>query len=148
MADRYGNRPLLLIGLVLQAIGLGWVAIIAQPGMSYTWLAVALGVAGVGISLCFPTVANAVVGSVPDSDMGIASGTNSSLREIGGVFGIAILASVFAHAGQYSSSQIFVDHFTKALWLGAAFSAIGIVAAAALPGRSRTEPDRIVASVS
>jgi MFS family permease len=103
--------------------------------MSYTWLAVALGVAGVGISLCFPTVANAVVGSVPASEMGIASGTNSALREIGGVFGIAILASVFAHSGVYGSPTIFIDHFKDAVWLGAAFSAVGILAAVALPPR-------------
>jgi EmrB/QacA subfamily drug resistance transporter len=140
LADRFGNRPFMLIGLGLQAIGLGWVAAIAQPGMSYTWLGVALGIAGVGISLCFPTVANAVVGSVSPADMGIASGTNSSLREIGGVFGIAILAGVFSNPGVYASPDIFIDHFTNAVWLGAAFSAIGIIAAVALPGRRTSQP--------
>jgi EmrB/QacA subfamily drug resistance transporter len=140
LADRIGNRPLLLTGLALQAVGLGWIAAIASPGMSYTWLAVALGLAGIGISLCFPTVANAVVGSVPAAEMGIASGTNSALREIGGVFGIAILASVFAHSGVYSSPSAFIDHFTHAVWLGAAFSAVGILAAAAVPSRRPGEP--------
>jgi EmrB/QacA subfamily drug resistance transporter len=140
LADRIGNRPLLLAGLALQAAGLGWIAAIATPGMSYTWLAVALGVAGVGISLCFPTVANAVVGSVPPSEMGIASGTNSALREIGGVFGIAVLASVFAHTGVYTSPSVFIDHFKNAVWLGAAFSAVGILAAACLPKRGHVEP--------
>jgi len=140
LADRFGNRPFMLLGLALQAVGLGWVAAIAEPGMGYTWLGVALGIAGVGISLCFPTVANAVVGSVPPADMGIASGTNSSLREIGGVFGIAILAGVFANPGVYTSPTIFIDHFKNAVWLGAAFSAIGIIAAAALPGRGNLEP--------
>jgi EmrB/QacA subfamily drug resistance transporter len=134
VADRIGNKPVLLAGMVLQAIGLGWVAIIAEPGMSYTWLAVALGVAGVGISLCFPTVANAVIGSVTAPEVGIASGTNSSLREIGGVFGIAVLAAVFASPGVYDSAQSFVDHFTNAVWLGAVFSAIGILGVLALPG--------------
>jgi MFS family permease len=140
LADRIGNRPLLLTGLALQAVGLGWIAAIAKPGMSYAPLALALAVAGVGISLCFPTVANAVVGSVPPAEIGIASGTNSALREIGGVFGIAILASVFAHAGVYTSPSIFIDHFKDAVWLGAAFSAVGIIAAAALPARGRGAP--------
>jgi EmrB/QacA subfamily drug resistance transporter len=137
LADRFGGKPFMLVGLALQGVGLGWIAAIAAPGMSYTWLAVALGVAGVGISLCFPTVANAVVGSVPSSEMGIASGTNSALREIGGVFGVAILATVFANSGDYTSAQTFVHHFKHAAWLGAGFSAIGILAAAALPGRTR-----------
>jgi EmrB/QacA subfamily drug resistance transporter len=135
LADRVGNRPLLLVGLTLQAVGLGWIATIAQPGMSYGWLAMALAVAGIGISLCFPTVANAVVGSVPSSQVGIASGTNSALREVGGVFGVAILATVFAHPGVYSSASIFVEHFKDAVWVGAIFSAVGITAALALPGR-------------
>ena len=139
LADRYGNRPFMIVGLALQAVGLSWIAAIAQPGMSYTQLAVALGVAGVGISLCFPTVANAVVGSVPSEDMGIASGTNSSIREVGGVFGIAILAAIFANSGVYTSSAIFIDHFKHAVWVGAAFSAIGIIAAIALPRRTQLE---------
>ena len=136
LADRFGNKPFMLIGLTLQAAGLGWIAAIAEPGMGYTQLAVALGVAGVGISLCFPTVANAVVGSSPPSEMGIASGTNSAIREIGGVFGIAILATVFSHPGVYTSPATFIDHFKEAVWLGAAFSAIGVIAAAALPRRT------------
>jgi len=141
LADRFGNKPFMLLGLALQAIGLGWVAAIAKPGMGYPQLAVALGVAGIGISLCFPTVSNAVVGSVDGADMGMASGTNSSLREIGGVFGIAILATVFAHSGVYTAPSTFVDHFKDAVWLGAAFSAIGLIPAAVLPGRvSATEP--------
>jgi hypothetical protein len=71
--------------------------------------------------------------------MGIASGTNSALREIGGVFGIAILAAVFVHPGVYTSPSTFIEHFKDAVWLGAAFSAIGIVAAAALPRRRRAD---------
>lgn len=142
LADRFGNRPFLLAGLALQAVGLGWVAVVAEPGMSYLRLAVALGVAGVGISLCFPVVANAVVGAVAPSEMGIASGTNSALREIGGVFGIAILATVFAHRAVYTAPSVFVDHFKTAVWVGAAFSGVGIPAAATLPGRARFGPQQ------
>lgn len=142
LADRYGGKPFMLGGLALQAAGLGWIAAIAKPGMNYLPLAIALGVAGIGISLCFPTVANAVVGSVPPSEMGIASGTNSALRELGGVFGIAILAAVFVHPGVFTSPTTFIEHFKDAVWLGAAFSAIGIIAAALLPSRTHGEPGR------
>lgn len=135
LADRYGGKPFMVVGLALQAAGLGWIAAIARPGMSYTWLAVAFAVAGVGISMCFPTVAGAVVASVPSSEMGIASGTNSAVREIGGVFGVAVLATLFAGHGDYTSAHTFIQHFKHAVWLGAAFSAIGIFAAAALPNR-------------
>jgi EmrB/QacA subfamily drug resistance transporter len=133
LADRYGNRPFMAAGLGLQAIGLGWIAAAAEPGMGYAELAAALSVAGVGISLCFPTVANAVVGSVQPAEMGIASGTNSAVRAVGGVFGVAVLAAVFAQPGAYASPQAFIVGFTDAIWVAAAFSAVGIVAALLLP---------------
>jgi EmrB/QacA subfamily drug resistance transporter len=138
LADRHGNRPFMALGLALQAIGLGWVALIAEPGMGYGQLAIALTVAGVGLSMCFPTVANAVMGSVPLSEAGVASGANSMVRELGGVLGIAVLASVFARQGVYESPQAFIDGFTQALWVGVGLSAVGAAAAAMLaPGRRR-----------
>src|SRR2546423_2329321 len=129
LADRYGNRLFMAIGLALQALGLAWVALIAKPGMGYVELGVALTVAGVGISMCFPSVANAVMGSVPAAEAGVASGTNSALRELGGVLGVAVLAAVFAHHGVYGSPQAFIDRFSPALLVGAGFSAVGVVAA-------------------
>jgi EmrB/QacA subfamily drug resistance transporter len=139
LADRFGNRPFMTLGLVLQAVGLGWVALIAKPGMGYLQLGVALTVAGVGTSLCFPTVANAVASSVPLREIGVASGTNNAVRELGGVFGVAVLAAVFTHRGVYGSPQAFVDGFGPALWVAAGFSALGIVAALLSPGRLRPE---------
>jgi EmrB/QacA subfamily drug resistance transporter len=135
LADRFGNRPFMVLGLVLQAVGYGWIALIAQPGMGELELAAAFTVAGIGTSLCFPTVANAVLASVPPQEAGIASGTNSALRELGGVFGVAVLAAVFSRSGVYQSPRAFVDGFTQALWLGAGLSALGIVAALVTPGR-------------
>jgi EmrB/QacA subfamily drug resistance transporter len=139
LADRFGNRPFMIIGLTMQAIGLGWVALIAAPDINYLELGIALTVAGVGTSFCFPTVANAVMGSVPPEEAGVASGTNSSLRELGGVFGVAVLAAVFTRHGVYASPQAFVDGFKPALLVGAALTAVGIIAAVLAPRRSQTE---------
>jgi EmrB/QacA subfamily drug resistance transporter len=139
LADRYGNRPFMALGLAMQAIGLGWVAIIARPGMPYLELGVALTVAGIGTSMCFPTVANAVVGSVPLSQVGVASGVNSAIRELGGVCGVAVLAAVFTHAGVYSSPQAFTDRFSLALWVGVGLSAAGVIPALLAPGRKPIE---------
>jgi EmrB/QacA subfamily drug resistance transporter len=137
LADRYGNRPFMALGMALQAVGIGWIALIATPGVDYMELGVALTVAGIGISMVFPTVASAVMSSVPLAEAGVASGTNSALRELGGVFGVAVLASVFARQGVYGSSSVFVDGFTRALWVAAGFSTVGIIAALLVPGRRR-----------
>jgi len=139
LAHRYGDRPFMAVGMALQAIGLGWVALVARADMGYLELGVALTIAGVGTSMCFPTVANAVVSSVPPEEVGIASGTNSTLRELGGVFGVAVLAAVFTHQGVYASPAAFIDRFQLALWVAVGFSAIGIVAALLAPGRPRHE---------
>jgi len=139
LADRYGNRPFMVLGMAMQAVGLAWVALIASPDVGYLQLGIALTVAGVGTSLCFPTVANSVMSSVPLQEAGVASGTNSSLRELGGVFGVAVLAAIFTRHGVYASPQTFVDGFQPALVVGSALTAVGIVAALLTPGRPRSE---------
>jgi EmrB/QacA subfamily drug resistance transporter len=143
LADRYGNRPFMALGLSLQALGLGWVTLIAKPDMGYLQLGVALTVAGVGTSMCFPTVANAVAQSVPLEEIGVASGTNSAVRELGGVFGVAVLAAVFTHGGVYSSPQAFIHRFDAALLVGVGLSAIGIAWALFSPGRLRRQADAV-----
>jgi EmrB/QacA subfamily drug resistance transporter len=135
LADRYGNRIFMALGLALQAAGLAWVAAIATPTVGYAELGVALTIAGIGTSMTFPTVSNAIMSSVPPAEAGVASGTNSALRELGGVFGVATLAAVFAHQGAYGTPQQFTDGFSAALWLGVALSALGVVAALIAPRR-------------
>jgi EmrB/QacA subfamily drug resistance transporter len=144
LADRFGNRPFMVIGLLLQTIGLAWIAAVAAAHLGYAELGGALGVAGVGIGLVFPTVSNEAVGTVPPEEVGVASGTNSALRELGGVFGVAVLASVFARPGVYTSPAVFVEGFKAALSVGAAFSAAGALAAAS--SIRRRQPARATAS--
>jgi EmrB/QacA subfamily drug resistance transporter len=141
VADRIGNRPFMVVGLAMQAIGLGWIAAVATAHLSYAQLGPAFAIAGVGIGMVFPTVANAVLGSVPLAEAGVASGTNSTIRELGGVLGVAVLAAAFARRGVYGSPQLFVQGFSPALWVGVGLTVVGALAAALYPGRDRkTEP--------
>jgi MFS family permease len=135
LADRFGNRPFMLAGLVLQASGLGWLVAVTHPGVSYGILVAPLIVAGVGISMCFPTVANAVTASVPVGDVGVAAGTNNALNALGGVFGVAIMAAVFAAHGSYSSSASFIAGFRPAEAVAAAVAGAGVIAAALAPSK-------------
>jgi EmrB/QacA subfamily drug resistance transporter len=135
LADRFGNRPFMFVGLLLQGGGLAWVAAVVEPGVGYGNLVAPLIVAGVGISMCFPTVANLVVGSVPLEDAGVAAGTNNAVREMGSVFGVAIVAAVFAGAGSYASPESFIEGFTPALWVAAAVAVGGTLAAALAPAK-------------
>jgi EmrB/QacA subfamily drug resistance transporter len=141
LADRYGERPFMVGGLLLQAAGLAWIALIAEADLSYGQLVAPLIVAGVGVSMAIPSAQNSVVGSVAEDAIGKAAGANSMMRELGGVFGIAVTVAVFAGAGGYASTQAFTDGFTAAISVAVALSLAGAAAGAALPRRAaRAEP--------
>jgi MFS family permease len=135
LSDRYGERPFMVGGLVLQAIGMGWIALIAGPGLTYGELVLPLVVAGVGVSMAIPAAQTSVVGSVSLEAVGKAAGANSMMRELGGVFGIAVVVAVFAGAGGYASAEAFTDGFAPAIGVAAAISLAGAAAGLALPGR-------------
>jgi EmrB/QacA subfamily drug resistance transporter len=139
LADRIGERPLMVAGLSLQAIGMAWLALIAEPGMAYAQILPPFIVAGVGVSMAIPAAQNSVVGSVAMEAIGKAAGANSMMRELGGVFGIAVAVAVFAAAGSYASPPAFLDGFTPAILVAAGLSVAGVVAALGLPGRRPAE---------
>jgi EmrB/QacA subfamily drug resistance transporter len=140
LTDRLGERPFMVGGLLLQAAGLTWVALVARPEMTYSELVLPLVVAGVGVSMAIPSAQNSVVGSVRDEAVGKAAGANSMMRELGGVFGIALAVAVFAGAGSYASPAAFTDGFVPAIGVAAALSLAGALTGLALPGRRTAAP--------
>jgi EmrB/QacA subfamily drug resistance transporter len=133
--SRVGERPLMVGGLALQAAGFGWVALIAKPGLSYPAMIMPMLLAGCGASMAMPATQNAVMGAVPLTLIGKASGTFNMLRQLGGAFGVAILAAVFSATGGYASERAFIDGFG---WAAAAAALLSLLAAAAglwVPGR-------------
>ena len=138
LVDRFGERRLMVAGLSLQALGMGWIALIADPGLTYSEFLPPSIVSGVGVSMAIPAAQNSVVGSFSIQDLGKAAGVNSMMRELGGVFGVAVAAAVFAGAGSFASPAAFLDWFAPAVAVLAAFSLVGAIVALALPGRSRT----------
>jgi len=139
LAARFGNRAVLLVGLVLQGCGLAWLAAAATEGGGYGRLVAPLVVAGVGISLCFPVIANAVTGSVAVADVGIASGVNKAVMELGTVFGVSVVSAVFAGLGGYTSTSDFYSGFRPAMYVAAGVALAGLLFAANLPGATSSE---------
>jgi EmrB/QacA subfamily drug resistance transporter len=137
LTDRIGERPLMVTGLLIQAAGTIWIAVIAGPDLAYSQLVVPMVVAGIGISMAIPSAQNSVLGSVAQEAVGKAAGTNSLMRELGGVFGIAIAVAVFAGAGSYASPQAFTDGFVPAVGVAAALALVGAIAGSFLPGHGQ-----------
>jgi EmrB/QacA subfamily drug resistance transporter len=135
LVDRFGERLFMVGGLTLQALGMGWIALIADPGLTYSEFVLPSVVAGIGVSMAIPSAQNSVVGTVALEDVGKAAGANSMMRELGGVFGIAVAVAVFAGAGSLASASEFLDGFAPAIAVVAALSLAGAIVATALPGR-------------
>jgi EmrB/QacA subfamily drug resistance transporter len=141
LSDRIGGQRLMTVGLTLQAAGLFWIAAVQSADVSYSALVGPFMLSGAGMALFFAPVANVVLSSVKPEHEGKASGANNAIRELGGVFGVAVLAAVFSRVGGYQSGVAFAHGTTTAVWVGASVVLLGAVAA----GFIRRRPVRYVA---
>jgi len=136
LSDRIGGHRLMGVGLILQASGLAAIAAISTPATPYWQLVAPFAVSGIGMAMFWAPVANVVLSAVRPEEQGQASGANNAIRELGGVFGVAVLASVFSSYGGYRTPDTFVNGMNAAVWIGAGVVALGAVAAFAI-GKSR-----------
>ena len=137
LSDRIGGRPFMATGLALQAAGLAWIAYVTEPTAGYGSFVIPFVLSGVGMGMFFAPVANVVLSAVRPQEEGKASGTNNAIREVGGVFGVAVLASVFAHYGGYGTPQTFHDGLVPAIWVGAVVVGVGALIALLVPRKRR-----------
>ena len=145
-SQRAGSRWFLVSGLALQSIALGWLATEASVTQSYASMIVPFVLAGSGMALVFAPVTGAVLAAVRPEEAGQASGATNTIREVGGVLGIAVLATVFTSHGSYLSGQSFVNGLVPAMWVGVAVLAAGALLALALPAtRKAVEIEAVMA---
>jgi EmrB/QacA subfamily drug resistance transporter len=135
LADRIGERSLVVAGLVLQVAGMAWIAAVAAPGVSYLLLLAPMTLIGAGFGMAIPAVTRSATSTVPPADIGKASGTYATMRQLGGAFGVAILAAAFAATGSYGSPHAFSDGFATAFAVAAVIAVAGVIAGAILPVR-------------
>jgi EmrB/QacA subfamily drug resistance transporter len=148
VTQRTGGRSVLATGLALQALGLAWLAVVISPTVAYHDLVPAFVLNGVGMGMFFAPMASIVLGTVSRAEEGIASGVNNAIRELGGVFGIAILASVFSATGSYATGQAFSRGLLPAVAVGAGVVTLAVVAALAIPRRGYAAPVELPASAT
>jgi EmrB/QacA subfamily drug resistance transporter len=95
LAGRFGSRIPMTVGVALNGVGL-LLLLRLTPSMTYWQLWWNLLLLGVGMGLVITPMTAAVMSAVPRSRAGMASATTNSSREIGGVFGVALLGAVVA----------------------------------------------------
>ncbi len=136
LADRIGGRPILAAGMALQAVALGWLAAVVTPTVPYETLVIPFVLAGIGMGLFFAPIANVVLSAVRPEEEGKASGATNTIREVGGVFGVAVLAAVFSANGDYTTPSAYVAGLQPAIAIGAIVVGLGALAALFIPARA------------
>jgi EmrB/QacA subfamily drug resistance transporter len=140
LTDRLGPRPLMVLGLVMQAAGFAWIAVLATATVSYAQLVLPFIIAGVGISMVVPATPTAALSAVPPVDIGKASGVNNTLQRFGGVFGVAVVTAVFTATGHLGAPEQVAAGFRPSLAVSAGLSVLGAATALAVTRRRRPGP--------
>jgi EmrB/QacA subfamily drug resistance transporter len=135
VVQKFGERVLVVTGLLMQAAGLGWIALEVMAGATYPAMAAPLIVAGVGVSMAMPAAQNAILSSVAVTEMGKASGVFNMSRFLGGMFGVALLVAVFSAHGAADTPAHFASGFAAAMMVAATLSVFAAIAGAFLPLR-------------
>ncbi|HEY3869091.1 MAG TPA: MFS transporter [Actinocrinis sp.] len=136
LINRIGERALVLAGLTFIAAATGWLLFAASPTAGYPALCTGFVLSGIGLSFAVPAATKAMAGSVSPADLGKASGAFSTMRQLGGAFGVAILGAAFAVSGNYTSAHAYTVGFRHAMEAGLCLTAAAYAAAALMP-RSR-----------
>ncbi|MGN6325517.1 DHA2 family efflux MFS transporter permease subunit [Pseudolysinimonas sp.] len=142
VAGRVGTRVLIVVGLALQGGALAWIGATMTQTADYGLMLPAFIAAGVGMGLVFAPSSTAVLANITADDIAKASGTNSTMREIGTALGTAVLTAVFTGAGGQLTPTGYVDAAHPAIFVGAAVVLATAILALLLPhGRlARTAP--------
>src|SRR5260221_2655503 len=114
-ADPTGRPPILSLGTFLHGVGIEWLAILDSDHVNYSALVPPLFLSGVGISMALPVVPTAALSAVPPSDIGKASGVNSTLQRFGSVFAVAVASAVFVAFGKLGAVDTLLSGIRPAL---------------------------------
>ena len=145
MSDRIGARPFMVAGLAIMSGAFLWMGLVIEPTISYLGLFGGFLLAGFGMSMVFAPVSNLLVQSVQEVEIGRASGTNNTVREIGGALGIAVMTAIFTSSGSYASGQAYVDGLNPAVLVAAGVLLAGAIISLAAPRLRGPKPKGVAA---
>jgi EmrB/QacA subfamily drug resistance transporter len=141
LAGRLGQRvhpaAVVAAGLTLITAGIGTLALVLTPHTTALELAPGLWAIGVGIGLTLPNLVSLALSAVSPQDVGRASATLSTARQLGSVFGVAVPVAIFELAGSRASAADIVSGSTAALTSAAIAAAAGALLTLAVVPRVR-----------
>jgi EmrB/QacA subfamily drug resistance transporter len=140
LVDKVGERKFVVGGLLLQTLGMGWIAMVADTDTGYLEILPALIIGSAGLTMAMPAAQKAVVGAVQPREIGQASGAFMMLRMFGGVFGTSVTVAVFAGVGGYASVEEFSEGFAAGMGAVTALAFVGMLVALGMPGKRPAAP--------
>jgi EmrB/QacA subfamily drug resistance transporter len=115
----------------------------ATPHQGFALLALAYVGVGIGVGMVNPPVTTTAVSALPPSQAGVAAGVTGTARQVGGVFGVALLGSLVATARRTAGpSFIRASHVGFAIAAGAVTLA-GLIALFTLAPREPGQPGNL-----
>jgi EmrB/QacA subfamily drug resistance transporter len=140
------GRTLMQGGLVLTLAGYAAFVLtlsLAGDGVGIWAMSPSLLVMGLGLGLTMAPFFDLVLAGVDDKESGSASGALTSVQQLGGAFGIAVLGTVFFHVLDGSSAGTRVGAFRDAasvsMWVGAGLVVVAFALTYLLPLRARED---------
>ncbi len=107
LTKKFGARRVVTLGMALEAVGIGAIGLLISPQSTGLQLLVPFLIYGIGVGFATAQLANVTLADVDIPRAGIASGTNSTTRQIGSALGIAIIGTtLFTLIGEQSRSAL------------------------------------------
>jgi EmrB/QacA subfamily drug resistance transporter len=94
MTDKIGGKYILMSGLTLFGVGMGWLALIAHPSSNWPSFIAPLLVAGLGLGCIFAPLVTTAMRNIPPQLAGAASGVLNTIRQVGLVIGTAAVGAL------------------------------------------------------
>ncbi|MBQ0762161.1 DHA2 family efflux MFS transporter permease subunit [Marinobacter psychrophilus] len=125
MADKHSSRKLVIFGILAFTLS---ATLFALSGFETAlgWLALWAAVGRVGIGFMLPALSMGALNPLAPEELGAGSSTISFTRQLGGAFGVNMVALAIEH-GDHQNGMPTVEAFQFAWWMVAVFLALAIV---------------------
>jgi len=93
-AHRLGPTHTVRIGLGVQVLAFVEMAVVIAPGVAFAALCLGMSAFGIGLGMASSQLTNVVLSDVDDDKQGVAGGSNTTVRQVGGALGIALVGTI------------------------------------------------------
>lgn len=103
-----GTKFTVALGIAIAAAGFYYFATIAAVNVAYSTFVIPMCIASLGVGFTMAPATNSVMGSVPVDQSGIGSAMNSTMRQVGGALGVAVLGTIL--------NSTYINHINATVW--------------------------------